>query len=653
MALPKSKVLLLSLLGTCGASSVSASVTSTQVQSSLEANAFSVYPGYTGDLAVSGNVQVGEDGIGTQVLSFHVEGADPQCNGTADIAGVANACGIHVHAGLSCDDAGDHYYNSNSVTEDPWKPVRYTVDGNGSASGQNVHVVTGWSLADVDGRTMVVHDITGARVACALLQGTQIAGMPLFVESFSKYPGYTGSLSIAGSVAVEQIGTGAEASQVLAFSLTGVDPACSVADSSGARRLRGAASGSVPNACGIHVHEGSNCSDADTVGGHFYNSAIIAEDPWTTITYNSPDGVATGITESVVTGVTSSQVLGRTLVVHDSAGVRIACGKIVQKMASSQLPLETSAFSTYPGYTGSLAVSGSVQVGETVAGTQILSFMLEGADPQCNSTADIAGVANACGIHVHAGLSCEDAGGHYYDNASVTEDPWKSVRYTTVDGNGTASDQNVQVITGWSLADVDGRTMVVHDVTGARVACALLHTGIQGSPLRVEAFSKYPGYTGSLAVAGNMSVQQVGTGAEASQVLAFSLTGADPTCGTADTTGVANACGIHVHQGTDCTDADTVGGHYFAADLDSDPWQSVMYTALGGLTAGVNIKVKTGLTNQDIVGHTMVVHDATGARIACGQIVDETQVAAVALHSGASLPAFGSFLASALLLVSL
>jgi len=291
-----------------------------------------------------------------------------------------------------------------------------------------------------------------------------------------------------------------------------------------------------------------------------------------------------------------------------------------------QSSLEANAFSVYPGYTGDLAVSGNVQVGEDGIGTQVLSFHVEGADPQCNGTADIAGVANACGIHVHAGLSCEeDAGGHYYDSASVAEDPWKSVGYTTVDGTGTASDQNVHVVTGWSLADVDGRTMVVHDITGARVACALLHTGIQGSPLRVEAFSKYPGYTGGLDVVGEMGIQQMDTGAEASQLLAFSLTGADPTCGTANTSGVANACGIHVHQGTDCTDAATVGGHLFAASLDSDPWQAVMYTAPGGVATGVNVEVKTGLTNQEILGHTMVVHDATGARIACGQIVDEMQ----------------------------
>ena len=47
------------------------------------------------------------------------------------------------------------------------------------------------------------------------------------------------------------------------------------------------------------------------------------------------------------------------------------------------------------------------------------------------------GMANACGTHVHAGNTCEDAaavGGHYFDATSITADPWAPINYTNMNG---------------------------------------------------------------------------------------------------------------------------------------------------------------------------------------------------------------------------
>ena len=33
-----------------------------------------------------------------------------------------------------------------------------------------------------------------------------------------------------------------------------------------------------------------------------------------------------------------------------------------------------------------------------------------------------------------------------------------------------------------------------------------------------------------------------------------------------------NSCGIHVHVGTTCDDADKVGGHWFKSPVTKDPW---------------------------------------------------------------------------------
>merc|ERR1712039_988382 len=178
--------------------------------------------------------------------------------------------------------------------------------------------------------------------------------------------------------------------------------------------------------------------------------------------------------------------------------------------------------------------------------TQVLFFDLTMVDPKCDNVTDVTGVANACGIHIHEGTSCETAGGHYWSKNFTEEDPWATIRYTvSSSGANTAAGQNVRVATGLPLSDMEGRAVVVHDVAGNRTACSLLKSSVltSGKQLTVSSFVKYPGYQGNLVVAGSMSIDLVGAGAEASQVLAFDLSGVDPTCGTADIEGTDNACG--------------------------------------------------------------------------------------------------------------
>ena len=79
-------------------------------------------------------------------------------------------------------------------------------------------------LADVAGRAMVVHDSTGsgARVACGIIGAD---GVP----SFSRYPGYTGSLTVTGSMTVAStcglnpaVQAARDANQGICFSRFGV-----------------------------------------------------------------------------------------------------------------------------------------------------------------------------------------------------------------------------------------------------------------------------------------------------------------------------------------------------------------------------------------------------------------------------------------------
>jgi len=76
---------------------------------------------------------------------------------------------------------------------------------------------------------------------------------------------------------------------------------------------------------------------------------------------------------------------------------------------------------------------------------------------------------------------------------------------------------------------------------------------------------------------------------------------------------VANACGIHIHNGKSCDQHDSVGEHYYNTDLEDDPWLPITHR---GFPAAGRRYIRIG-ADQDTSGHTVVVHDETGARIAC------------------------------------
>lgn len=90
-------------------------------------------------------------------------------------------------------------------------------------------------------------------------------------------------------------------------------------------------------------------------------------------------------------------------------------------------------------------------------------------------------LANVKGVHIHTGNTCKSGdlvGGHFWCGYSgAKSDPWNGVEWSS--NKGTA---NVQV--GLSLAEVVGRTFVIHRDDGQRWACGVLmpehklHTGV-------------------------------------------------------------------------------------------------------------------------------------------------------------------------------
>jgi hypothetical protein len=125
------------------------------------------YPGYSGDLQVTGEVNAYLSRAGNAYVTYDLKGLEDACKTTPEAVG--NACGIHIHEGKTCDDAsavGGHYYDAGSISSDPWSPLGYN-SRYGRAHG-SVKAAIGKG-EDIAGRAMVVHDSTGARVACALL----------------------------------------------------------------------------------------------------------------------------------------------------------------------------------------------------------------------------------------------------------------------------------------------------------------------------------------------------------------------------------------------------------------------------------------------------------------------------------------------------
>jgi len=129
---------------------------------------------------------------------------------------------------------------------------------------------------------------------------------------------------------------------------------------------------------------------------------------------------------------------------------------------------------TYPGYSGDLQVAGSVSVDES-GNNIVLSWRLSGLEAELCETPP-EGVGNACGIHIHSGTTCHDSsgvGGHYFME-NIGADPWSPVVYTpNVFGDSRSSGNNIVI--GHTLTDVVGRALVVHDHTGGRVACGIIH----------------------------------------------------------------------------------------------------------------------------------------------------------------------------------
>lgn len=132
-----------------------------------------------------------------------------------------------------------------------------------------------------------------------------------------------------------------------------------------------------------------------------------------------------------------------------------------------------------------------------------------------------------------------------------------------------------------------------------------------------EAFAsmneRYPGYTGDISPSGTV----LATFLKGEILFAYDLQGLEPNCVD---------CGIHIHEGKTCDDADEVGGHYYS--VGADPWTTIgaaVYNSDANGEAAGSFTLKSGYdTCKENVGHAVVAHSQNGTRLSCGILTVES-----------------------------
>lgn len=245
------------------------------------------------------------------------------------------------------------------------------------------------------------------------------------------------------------------------------------------------------NGCGVHIHAGTDCADAEAQGGHWYNADELAVDPWAIVGYEQTDLVGYGqFASCVYTGfdVASDpdQLIGHAFIVHANDGSRVSCGLIGEATVDYEPTTFTAETIPIPGtedsnttMTGTVSVLTNFQ--DTVTDGVCYIGMAMGLEPDIESFllgtgSEECDVTNGCGAHIHAGTGCENKeaqGGHYYDGDDIAEDPWTLESYYKTDSSGSAALIGC-AITGNGASDYDFRPFIIHRPDGSRLLCGLL-----------------------------------------------------------------------------------------------------------------------------------------------------------------------------------
>jgi Cu/Zn superoxide dismutase/Na+-transporting NADH:ubiquinone oxidoreductase subunit NqrD len=545
---------------------------------------------------------------------------------TVSLAGLpaAGPAKWHVHVfpiATDCSSAAGHFNPLNAAgTCTPSVATNNSICEVGDLSGKHgsfVSTTASATYTDVNlplfgknsvvGRSIVIHDNTGARYACASI------GYPSMVRTVvSTFNGP----EIYGTITMKQDAAMSSAETTILVDLNRMDSAGNTVTSTGH---------------GWHAHVTSvitptgklgstNCANG---GGHYNPFGVTGTcNPMNITTCEVGDlsgklGTlsfpATGgnrkffTTPLPLSGMYS--VAMRSIVVHGAsgAGARIGCA-------------DTSSYAVAM-FQG--AISGSI------------SFKQASSKDNTTLKVMLSGTTNAGGYHVHtlplSAGSCASATGHFNPlNATGTCNPAMpstceigdlSGKFGALSGssvNAMYSDANLPL---FGMNSIVGRSVVIHaSGTGARIACA----DIRGWDPVKEVKSMFSGS----AVMGTITVRQAANNPQAdTQVLVNIYSPA----------GATTMNGYHVHQepvlGRACS---ATGGHYnpnmAVTCVPSSPW-SCEVGDLSGKHSKLDLAATAGTRSfytdlllpvtgtWSIANRSIVVHNSAGARIACATTV--------------------------------
>jgi hypothetical protein len=557
--------------------------------------------------AASGTVSLYFQGTNAFIQGLPLT-ADPLCASSGP-SSAPNSCGIHIHSGFTCDMVGGHHY---AGAADPWVTVVY------GASDLNLQVDTGLDFIQNIGRVLVVHNQAGDKIACAPLGANTVKNAAYAsntVEwggmSWNEYPayaGYTPGKFDVRSSSFEVQPTISSNVVRLSWNNLYADPAC----------VNGANS-SAANSCGIHIHAGESCASHDVVQGHYY---VGTTDPWTAVGYS---GYPSEGSVYVDIGVAYATAWNRAIVVHDHTGARIACQLLYANVPSS---LEGRFPVTYFNYNGDLKLNADarVQLDFIMEEHVTVSFTDLGGDIRCDGNLN-ASSANSCGVHIHTGFDCTaDASGHYFNSNNVA-DPWNAQATYSSDSGMFTLRYGYPLRQG--TGDSFGRTIIVHDFDGGRIACMIARPVETNNVQVVPVYGTLPDYPGSTPPSYPYSIHAVlvidtNPTAHTATFWYRNLDG-DALCGgNPGGTNDSNSCGLHLHEG-DCPAA-AAAGHFWDAPATADYWKravGVTGGSQGAETPAYTSKVVFGSgfaaasTSTGSAGVSVVVHDQAGSRRAC------------------------------------
>lgn len=130
---------------------------------------------------ISGNVRV----VGTaqsDAWSVHYDlSIEPASGGAGALAAcAAGSCGLRIHSGDSCADAGNHWYPS--AMADPWSTTTYAAQMRGSFI-VDLGGAAGFTWSDLVGRVVIVDSASGGEhAACGIIGAQEFTTVEFVLE---------------------------------------------------------------------------------------------------------------------------------------------------------------------------------------------------------------------------------------------------------------------------------------------------------------------------------------------------------------------------------------------------------------------------------------------------------------------------------------